>query len=52
MEPLTTPTETAPGAEFMRRAIELSRYGMRRRDGGPFGAVVVQNGRIIGEGWN
>jgi guanine deaminase len=53
MEPFTTPSpENGPRVEFMRRAIELSRYGMRRRDGGPFGAVVVQNGRIIGEGWN
>ena len=25
--------------EFMQRAIELARHGMRRGDGGPFGAV-------------
>lgn len=37
---------------FMRRAIELARNGMQSGDGGPFGAVVVKNGRIIGEGWN
>ena len=37
---------------FMRRAIELSRIHMRAGEGGPFGAVVVQGGRIIGEGWN
>jgi guanine deaminase len=37
---------------FMRRAIELSRQGMRNGDGGPFGAVVVRAGRIVGEGWN
>ena len=52
MDPLTTTTDAAPRAEFMRRALELSRYGMRRGDGGPFGAVIVQSGRIIGEGWN
>ncbi|BCX48343.1 hypothetical protein HAHE_22510 [Haloferula helveola] len=40
------------GAAFMRRAIELARQGMRAGDGGPFGAVVVRNGEIIGEGWN
>lgn len=34
------------------RAIELARHGMRRGDGGPFGAVVVRDGEIIGEGWN
>lgn len=37
---------------FMRRAIELSRHGSRRGDGGPFGAVVVRGGVIVGEGWN
>ena len=36
----------------MRRAIELARQGMQRGDGGPFGAVVVRDGQIIGEGWN
>lgn len=38
--------------DFMRRAIELARKGMRAGDGGPFGAVVVRDGEIIGEGWN
>jgi tRNA(Arg) A34 adenosine deaminase TadA len=36
----------------MRRAIELARKGMLAGDGGPFGAVVVRDGQIIGEGWN
>lgn len=36
----------------MMRAIELARGGMRRGDGGPFGAVVVRDGEIVGEGWN
>jgi tRNA(Arg) A34 adenosine deaminase TadA len=36
----------------MKRAIELSRHGMRQGDGGPFGAVIVRAGEIIGEGWN
>jgi tRNA(Arg) A34 adenosine deaminase TadA len=36
----------------MRRAIELSRIHMHDGAGGPFGAVVVKDGRIVGEGWN
>ncbi|MFK7851390.1 MAG: nucleoside deaminase [Akkermansiaceae bacterium] len=38
--------------EFMERAIELARKGMDAKDGGPFGAVIVRNSKIIGEGWN
>ena len=37
---------------FMRRAIELARIGMNSGAGGPFGAVVVKDGEIIGEGHN
>ena len=36
----------------MQRAIELSKEGMDRGDGGPFGCVIVKNGEIIGEGNN
>jgi tRNA(Arg) A34 adenosine deaminase TadA len=38
--------------DFMMRAIELSREKMQAGAGGPFGAVVVKDGKIIGEGWN
>ena len=38
--------------EAMRRAVEISKERMRAGDGGPFGAVVVENGKIIGEGNN
>jgi tRNA(Arg) A34 adenosine deaminase TadA len=38
--------------KFMRAAIRLSREKMRRGDGGPFGAVVVRRGKIVGRGWN
>jgi tRNA(adenine34) deaminase len=34
---------------FMRRALELA---ARAGDEVPVGAVVVQDGRIVGEGWN
>ncbi len=37
---------------FMRRAIELARIGMNSGAGGPFGAVVVKDGEIVGEGHN
>jgi tRNA(Arg) A34 adenosine deaminase TadA len=36
----------------MRRAIELARLHSGAGAGGPFGAVVVKDGRIVGEGWN
>jgi len=38
--------------EFMRAAIRLSQAKMRAGCGGPFGAVVVHQGRIIARGWN
>ncbi len=36
----------------MRRAIELADESMRTGRGGPFGAVVVRDGRIVAEGAN
>lgn len=38
--------------ECLRRAIDLSRAHMQGNAGGPFGAVIARDGRIIGEGWN
>ena len=38
--------------QFMRRAIELAREGMESGSGGPFGCVIVKDGRIVGEGSN
>ncbi len=38
--------------KFMREAIRLSIQEMRRGQGGPFGAVVVRKGRVVGRGWN
>lgn len=37
---------------YMQRAIELSKKNVVANQGGPFGAVVVLNGQIIGEGVN
>jgi guanine deaminase len=39
-------------AEFMRRAIALARENVRSGNGGPFGALIVKNGRIIAKGAN
>ena len=36
----------------MRAAIRLSLEKMRCGEGGPFGAVVVRRGKIVGRGWN
>lgn len=45
-------TDTDNNIFFMRRAIELSRKNMLSDAGGPFGAVIVKDGKIVGEGWN
>ena len=37
---------------FLERAIELSRQGMQKGNGGPFGCVIVKDGEIVGEGVN
>jgi guanine deaminase len=38
--------------EFMREAVRISLRMMRRGKGGPFGAVVVRGGQIVGRGYN
>jgi guanine deaminase len=38
--------------EFMRRAVALSAEKMRAGHGGPFGAIVVREGRVVAEGYN
>ena len=38
--------------EFMREAIALSKENISTTMGGPFGAVVVKDGKIIGRGVN
>ncbi len=37
---------------FMDEAARLAIEGMKRGEGGPFGAVIVRGGEIIGKGWN
>lgn len=38
--------------KFMREAIALAREKMLAGEGGPFGAVIVKDGAVIGRGWN
>jgi tRNA(Arg) A34 adenosine deaminase TadA len=45
--------EKAQQEKFMKKAIELSRRAsIEEKTGGVFGAVVVKDGKIIGEGYN
>lgn len=38
--------------EHMHKAVEKAFEGMRNNKGGPFGAVIVKDGKIIAEGHN
>lgn len=38
--------------KFMKAAIKEARAGIRRHHGGPFGAVIVKNDKIIASGHN
>jgi guanine deaminase len=47
---LATPAQ--PNPEFLRRAIVLATQNVNAGRGGPFAAVIVRDGRIVGEGVN
>ncbi|MCY7330166.1 MAG: nucleoside deaminase [Saprospiraceae bacterium] len=38
--------------EFMQQAITLAQKGMDNNEGGPFGAIVVKDGQVVGTGSN
>lgn len=38
--------------EYMKIAIQEAYEGIRNREGGPFGCVIVKDGKIIGRGHN
>ncbi|UDL94882.1 nucleoside deaminase [Lichenihabitans sp. PAMC28606] len=38
--------------DFLLQAVALSKSNMEQGRGGPFGAVIVRDGVVIGEGWN
>lgn len=37
---------------FMQQAIDLALKSVNQYDGGPFGAIIVKNNKIIGQGYN
>jgi guanine deaminase len=43
---------TAPNPEFLRHAIALAVENVESGAGGPFAAVIVRDGKIVGEGVN
>lgn len=38
--------------EYMQIAIQEAREGIYKKEGGPFGSVIVKDGKIIGKGHN
>lgn len=38
--------------KFMNAAIALAESGVAKGEGGPFGCVIVKDGKIIGQGYN
>ncbi|MCD4735663.1 MAG: nucleoside deaminase [Bacteroidales bacterium] len=38
--------------EFLKRAIEIANHNFTEKSGGPFGAVIVRDGKIIAEAIN
>jgi len=41
-----------PDDTFLSRTLDLARQGSSQGDGGPFGALIVHQGKIIAESWN
>jgi tRNA(Arg) A34 adenosine deaminase TadA len=44
--------DSSEQARFMRHAIALAYQGMAGGHGGPFGAVIIRQGEIVGQGHN
>ncbi len=45
-------TPNSQDLDFIQRAIQLAAEHMRAKDGGPFGAIVTRENKIIATGWN
>ncbi|MBR3508107.1 MAG: nucleoside deaminase [Lachnospiraceae bacterium] len=39
-------------SEYMKMAIKEASFGIRHGHGGPFGSVIVKDGKIVGKGHN
>ncbi len=52
--PVASTSAAAPGegGAFMREAIALAEKGVRSGQGGPFGCVIVRQGRVVGRAGN
>jgi guanine deaminase len=49
---MKAPGTTQPNPAFMKEAIELARRNIREGRGGPFGTIVVRDGKILARGTN
>jgi tRNA(Arg) A34 adenosine deaminase TadA len=45
-------SNTSEDQRHLARAVRLSREHMDEGAGGPFGAVIVREGKVLAEGWN
>ncbi len=52
VEQESKPEQQASSTVWMRRAISLASENVRSAAGGPFGAVIVRDGMVVGEGAN
>lgn len=45
-------TDSQESLTYLRGAIDLAIEKMSANEGGPFGALIVRDGQIVGRGWN
>lgn len=38
--------------KYIKKSIQCAEYGLNNKIGGPFGAVIVKDTKLISEGWN
>jgi tRNA(Arg) A34 adenosine deaminase TadA len=38
--------------KYMKKALDLARENLEKRNGGPFGCVIVKDGKVIATGYN
>lgn len=43
---------TEENKKFIQQAAQLSAEAIHQLDGGPFGCVIVKDGKVVGKGWN